>query len=261
MSDLRATAKSLHHKLKQISEEIEGKEKEIQDLRQANSKLVEANLDKQRKPKSLEVQRNAIVRLDVELLELRLVQKSLTEKLALADNAIKEAKLLEQIKGFQKESARQLQLFEQFNRDVKALETAAIQLESFAGGNNAIYALLRLCWDNANFIKQHLDLEKILGSWSKPRTELLSLNLDAIKSKASEAGRLLNNLWQQLNAVNTGSRTIPTNKLSVNHGQRVGTKSEVRMKQAAVEAVENAKQIKHKPFIQNFPQERAAPPG
>ncbi len=258
MENLRATAKTLHVKIKQIGDEIQAKEKEISKLRESNAALIEQCLGKERKPRSLETQRNAIVKIDVEILELRLVKESLTKKLAQVDADIKATKLRENIATFQEESEKQLKAFSEFNQAVISLQDAAEKLESYSGTKNAIYSLLRLCWNNGDFIKKEIDLNKILATWGQPRNDLLSLNLDAIKSKASEAGRLLNNLWQQLNAVATGSRTIPTSKLTVNHGQRVGTKSEVRMKQAAVEAVENAKQIKRKPFIQHFPQ---MPPG
>ena len=258
MEVLRQEAKSLHEKLGLIRKEILDKEKEIQDLRQANSKLVEQNLGRERKPASLRLQREKILAFSNELEEMILVKKSLTEKLDKADAGIRREKLKAEISKFQEISKLQLDQVAAVKEAMKVLEGTIAALEKCSGKGHCLYALLNLCW-NFEETKNEIDLSKVLSSWSETAisTDFTNLSNRIMQTNTSSSG-----LWQQLNSIAEGKRSYPTIRHTVNHGQKVGTKSQVRMKMAGAEAKE-VRENKHSTmkFVQSFPQERAAPPG
>jgi len=244
MEALRQQAHELHNKLNLIQKEISDKEKEILELRTANAKLIELNLGKQRKPASLEIQRKAITKIDLEILELKLVEKSLNEKLTDNDSAIRQERLKSRLFQFNEISKSQLQDIETVRRSINALEKSLIQLENVSGKNGALYGLLHLLWDSPE-TKQFIDLQEVLRNWSVSNINLeLPLN---IETTLSEFNNRIFGMHNQLSAIHNNSRTIPSSRVQKTSGSitKVGTVQDIRNNMAAAEAMKNKKTMKH----------------
>jgi len=206
LEKLRVEAKQLTNKINLIKKEISDKEKEIKELRQANAKLIELNLGKERKPASLTSQRNAITKIDLEILELKLVEKSLNKKLTDTDALIRKEQLQSRISQLLETSKSQLVLVENVRRNAKALETSVTELEASSSKNHVLYRILNLLWDFPD-AKNEMSLADILTKWS-PANTAINDNFDDLVIRLDHLRVDSGNFWNQLSALRENKRTF-----------------------------------------------------
>ena len=203
--DNREQAKELTNKLTQIQLEIDDKNQKITVLRQENSKLIEQNLHKERKPPSLRLGREKIFELNNEIEEMELTRISLQERLESANSAIRKEQLKGKISQFQESSKDQLALVENVRRNVKASEISISALEKSSGKRHAIYALLNLCWDYPD-TKKEINLDNVLSDWA-PDKVVIDVVFDDLMKRLDRLRVDTTNFWNQLAALRENKRS------------------------------------------------------
>ena len=234
-------AKQLTDKLDLIKTEISAKEKEILKLREANAKLIEIHLGKERKPRSLETQRNAITKIDLEILELQLVEKSLNGKLKETDALIRQDQLKTKISQFNEDSKTQRMLIESVRRNLKALEKSLLELEQSSGRNHCLYQILQLLFEDPDNVIKEISLNNILQDWA-PEKVVLGADFNSIAKRLDRHRVDIGNLWNQLEMITLNKRSyhrVEEMKKPIN--QHVGNQNDSRIRAAAQDAIERAK--------------------
>lgn len=243
--DNRQTARELTGKLSQIQIEINAKNQKIAELRQENSKLIEMNLHKERKPPSLRIGREQIFQISNELEELQLTKASLQERLDNANALIKKEQLQVKISQFKENSKTQLALVEVVRRNIKSLETSLFELEKSSGKNHCLYRLLNLCWDFPD-TKKEIDLDDVLSDWSPDRV-VINDNFDGLVQRLDRLKADCSNFWNQLSALRLNKRSYHKVKPLKPVNQKVGTVQDVRRIMAQEEAKEYRERLKKQP--------------
>ena len=145
-SELTEEIGKIQNKIVSISPQIEKKEKEVEELKRDNARVVANSVNQKRKPASLTNQRNRIARLNVEIEELKYAVKELNAQLS--------------------EKKEQLQFSQDFGT-----------FQSFKESEKQFFDIVSTCKNNLkqfNSLSERVSspLEGILGILNRLRNEL-----------------------------------------------------------------------------------------
>ena len=134
MNQVEIKIKDLTAKIEQVKTEIADRLTLVDDLRQSNARLVEANLGKERKSASLTTQRRRILDVEGQVEELRHVQSSLENKLKEAQAELREVRFRDRIKEFQRAEVYHLS-------QLKEVQHLFSELNSTLSSNKGLFDL------------------------------------------------------------------------------------------------------------------------
>jgi DNA repair exonuclease SbcCD ATPase subunit len=111
-----------------VDRKLREKSTELESLRRANANLVEANIGKQRMPRSLETQRRIIFEVNQQIEELGFAKESLEEKLDEAQEELRYAVIYRQIEACRENDEV---FFGRMNRTVDAISQVGESVTAF----------------------------------------------------------------------------------------------------------------------------------
>ena len=201
VAKLNAEIENIRQMMAQVEAQIVDKQALIADLKKSNTKIVEKNLLKQRKPPSLRVQRQKIFDIECELSELNNVKEKLLEAVEHTNQELSEASIRHRLAEYAKAEAYQLSLIQKAQDLLAQYVEAISELE---GCGSAIELLLRINGDLQNgkrLVDFGVDLEAVLKRFHQA---ILLHDFDS--SRIDRLNAATGNLLSQVDAIHKGKR-------------------------------------------------------
>jgi len=210
MKEIKQEIDEIEGKLKTCAKQIASRQAEIADLKAKNAELVEMNLDKERRPASLLVQRKRIADLADQIEEFKFLQRNLEQSLEFSQEKLVENSYQSKINEYLKAEALQLASMEKVKNLFAELLDAIKQVEASQRGH---------CLERLSQLVAAIGTEK-LESFGINLTEVISKFNQAKLPDVFDLGNIQHinlttqNLLLQLDAISQGKRSFHKAKVT-----------------------------------------------
>jgi DNA repair exonuclease SbcCD ATPase subunit len=191
----------LKKKRNNLKRKIRDLEADVKQRKQSNADLLSRNWHKQKKPKSLTIQRHKIIELDLSLEEHKNALEATERKIQVEEEQLRKKDLQKTLKSIAENSELEQSLYNRVNSLLEEVKSIVVQIErSQKSGKHPLRTLINL------ISKAGLESLAVLGfnaegftkSWHQTRIEYQTFNPEACRAVYASKMNLLLELESKL---------------------------------------------------------------
>lgn len=161
--------KQINKKLLLVDADISLREKQVEELKQANARLLEKNLGKERRPAALDTQRRKILDIQNQIDELHYLKQSLQEERKQTESRLQLTQQKEQVERYKQLESDYLTVLKQTSTALSTFLSSMQSLNRYRNQQHPLSQLLRLYSElgKERFAEYGLDLPLIAARYTE----------------------------------------------------------------------------------------------